>query len=208
MVNVWAVVPSRAQDDRLHRCVAALEGTPTVVIDNGVDPDALPLSVYTLKTDPEPRNISRWWNTGIEHVLTLDPDVSYVALVNDDATVPMGWATYLANTMRQHGAAAGFTWDGPTTLRTHPYISLYERITGWAFIIRTDLRFDEDFVWHYGDDDADYRASLNGGVLALNHSARVQHSHPNESTNTSPELTAQSQRDRETFHRKWRKYPW
>lgn len=161
----------------------------------------------------EPKNISRWWNLGLEMAENWnrglsDPSEEFVvAILNDDVIVRPGFVQQLGRAIIRHDVVAasanvwGFGLD-------RVFCGESPRVmAGFAFALRgkTGLRADEDFVWWGGDTDLDVRAQRNGGLVVVAE-ATVQHLYPNSTT--VGELAEQAGRDRETFKRKHGFYAW
>lgn len=206
--------------------------TGVVVVDNGYDP---PFHTYHPNThfirDAEnPPNLSRLWNLGLRYVADKEaervasvapnkpcPNDYYVAVLNDDLmTLPDRFVSRLAEAMQDTNAAAAYPdqhligrgVDGPVIVHTKATpVSLYTRLTGYAFALRgsAGLYADENLRWWYGDDDLDWRAREAGGSVLVG-GLRVTHVSPNQST--VGELAAQVEVDRKTFIAKWGRAPW
>jgi GT2 family glycosyltransferase len=186
------------------------DGSPSLLETSG-------LPVCVVEDEREDRNISRWWNLGLDlaarHAGWLGDTEWDVLVVNDDVVCPPGFVETLSARMRATPAACAYPDQsgGQQEIlhtRAEP-VPLSQRITGYAFLLRgeTGLRADEDFVWWAGDDDIDYRAREQGGALLVP-GIPVEHRAPDVQTNASPVLTAQTCRDMDTFVSKWGARPW
>lgn len=222
----WAVVPSDGRASLLD-CISSLhhQVDGVIVVVNGADRDRVTRAVETLEPlgvtavhDPgTDRNISRWWNLGIDRAARLalrtGAGTWNTLVVNDDTTAPANLTATLASALRATGAAMAYPnqHDSHETVwRAAEPVNLAHRITGFCFLLRGEnrlLRADENLVWWYGDDDLDWRARQQGGA-ALVSGCAVGHHEPNGYTNAHPELQEQTARDRETFHIKWGRTPW
>jgi hypothetical protein len=162
----------------------------------------------------DPPNISRMWNLGLEAVAKLADGQPYdVAVLNDDAIVPPDWFETITSAMRQVGAAAGSAdqhgrlragdWDLDVTVGPK---NLFNRLAGFAFILDGDkgLSLDEQFQWHYGDDDLEWVACGRGGVVLVG-GCKVDHLLPNSTT--VGVLAEIAGGDRERFRAKWGQVP-
>jgi hypothetical protein len=177
-----------------------LTGPPVQVADGGDD-----------------QNISRWWNVGLDivagHAHWAGDGEWNALVVNDDVVCPPGFVDTLSERMRATSAVLAYPDQaGGRTEILHTEaapVPLSQRITGYAFMLRgeTGLRADEDFVWWAGDDDLGLQAQAAGGALLVP-GIPVQHRAPDVQTNASPELTAQTCRDMDTFLTKWGVRPW
>lgn len=216
-MNLWAVIPSRDRPEMLQSLIDRLvaDGVHVVVVDTGYPLGTTWRNVYTLRDATEPPNISRWWNAGLDLVEHMENGREHtVALLNDDLVVPPGFMQTLAQALADTGAAAaypdqhGMRGQGQYILHDVPIpISLYRRMTGYAFALRgsAGIRADETLQWWYGDDDIDWTARQRGGSVLVG-GLTVQHLQPNSTT--VGELAEQAGRDRETFINKWGRAPW
>lgn len=189
-----------------------------VVVDNQsvppIDPEAWHGKVTVARVPLDPPNISRLWNIGLDIVAQASPTEAWdVAVLNSDVTVPAGWVEALSAAMRATTAVLAYpdqAGGGRQILHTKAApVPLSQRITGYAFLLRGEaaLRFDEDLVWWYGDDDADWSAREQGGALLVP-GIPVEHRCPNGSLYERPELEQQTVLDRDAFRRKWGQTPW
>lgn len=176
-----------------------LGGLPAVVVEGG-----------------DERNISRWWNIGLEvaaqHASWLGDAEWNAVVVNDDVVVPAGWVRSLSAAMRSTPAVLAYPDQcGGRQQVLHSKaepVDLRLRITGYAYMLRGEagLRLDESMAWWYSDDDLDWRAREVGGSLLVPGIA-VEHRNPNGSMQAHVELEAQAARDRQTFIAKHGKAP-
>jgi hypothetical protein len=222
MIEMWAVIPSGNRRVQLSSLVRELitDGVNVVIVDTGYEP---PLhnseGSRVVIRDTGPKNISRWWNVGIDravrdHVTSTFADRPYaVAVLNDDVIVDGDRLRHLARRMFDEGASVAYPdvhgHHRDVTLREPGPVDLRDRLLGCCFVLdpRAGLRADENLVWWYGDDDIDWRARERGGSLLV-HDVTVVHTDPNGWMTTNPELTRQVGVDRETFVTKWGRAPW
>lgn len=222
--RTWAVVPSNGRP-MLDDLIGSLKEQvyDVIVIANTWQRDGSPLVLETsavgvvVEDGREDRNISRWWNLGIDtaarHAEWLGDAEWNVLVVNDDVVCPPGFVDTLAGRMRATTAVLAYPDQaGGRTEILHTQaapVPLSQRITGYAFMLRgeTGLRADESLVWWAGDDDLGLQAQAAGGALLVP-GIPVQHRAPDVQTNASPELTAQTCRDMDTFAAKWGVRPW
>lgn len=186
-----------------------------VVIDTGYDPPLVRRdwgNIEIIVDVAQPPNISRWWNLGLDHVKAREGDNEYVvAVLNDDLELPRRFVQQLAEGIVQTGAAAAYPdQHGFGQNHLHQFagpISMYRRLTGYAFALRgsANIRADETLQWWYGDDDIDWTARQRGGALLVG-GIRVAHLRPNETT--VGELAEQTGHDRRQFEAKWGRTPW
>lgn len=165
----------------------------------------------------ERRNISRWWNVGIDAARQharedLDAHQWDVVVLNDDAIVPEGWVEWVSGHMRHMKVAAVST--GPVSLpvlHTRPRPTpLHQRMAGFAFMLAGELgvRADETLQWWCGDNDIDMQSRLKGGTLILPEvkGMAIRHLFPDQST--VGEQAAQTAVDMERFVARWGWRPW
>jgi GT2 family glycosyltransferase len=218
-----AVIPTRDRHDLLTECVGSVidQVDQVIIIDNLSDPpvdvDQWHGNAGAVRLPLDPPNISTFWNVGIAladaGAHAAGAAAWDIAVLNSDVVVPPGWISTLSTTMRSTTAVLAYPdqhGGGRQILHTKAEpIDLRQRITGYAFMLRGEhgLRFDEDLVWWYGDDAADWTAREQGGALLVP-GIPVDHRCPNGSLYERPELEAQTIRDRETFRQKWGRTPW
>lgn len=216
----YAVIPTTGRDC-LDDCVKAIEHQVDDVLviwapregEDGLDwlPEVGNV-VYGVRPEEE-RNISRWWNYGIDWAkrvaLSHDAKQWEVAILNDDAIVPDNWFELLAGRMRQMNVAAASM--GPVRLpilHTRPgTTALDKRMAGFAFVLAGELgvRADETLQWWCGDNDIDMQSRLKGGTVILPDTG-VKHLFPDQST--TGELAARTAIDMQRFVDKWGFRPW
>ena len=231
MTPTYAVVPSAGREC-LDGCLASLlDQVDTLFLirteEFGLpDIDTPKLSFITDTT--QPKNISRWWNLGItaaaSYAKAFRQSEWNVLIVNDDIIACPQLVSALDSGMR----GGDMTYDDPRgTARPvlaypdnyPPYgrtsfhgtpgqVDLSTRISGWCFMLRGEVNLlaDEQFQWHYGDDDLDWRCREQGGAVMVP-GCPVEHLHPNELTAASPELSARTHADRQLFLAKWSALP-
>ena len=175
-----------------------------------------PENVTVLSFPTDECNISKWWNMGIDYCQELAQGLGAkawnTAVINDDVILPPGWVSAVVGTMRHLQCAAGCSggrFPVPTVHHHAGPVDLYTRLQGFAFVLagEKELRADEELVWWTGDDSLGAQAALAGGMVMVP-GFHVEHLYPNAQTNHSPELTAQTGRDVETFVKKWGWRPW
>lgn len=206
-IPTYAIVPSCGRTE-LGRCLDSLGGQidGIVVVTNGPYLGADLVSVDLVHDQGPDRNISRWWNLGLEAVARLADGPQWNALVvNDDVIMGPGSVATLTSQMRAHGASLAFPGHTERLLR-EPF---EDRLTGWCFTLPGEqgLRADESYVWWCGDNDLDLRARSAHGSLRVS-GVDVQHTAPNAYTNDIPELSIQAGRDVETFRAQWGRLPY
>ena len=147
-----------------------------------------------------PRNIQRWWRTGIEESKARGATV--VAVVNDDIRLTPQTLPQLNEALQVTGATIASPSRPQRRDRVHrrPLVPYSPRIWGclWLIDASSSLRPDPRYVWWYGDCDLDIRARRDyRGVVTRE--VEYEHFFPGEGTGLSAELTAQSDRDAVTF---------
>ena len=215
MTEIWAVIPTRDRIDLLDGCLNSLEGQVdgVVVVSNSDTPLDLSGNVDVINRPQWPPNLSAMWNYGLDHVAEQVGDAEwYVAVVNDDAELPPGWASSLATALSETGAALAYTdrlGRSGKTLYTSPPTTPWESMSGWAFMLRggIGLRFDDTMAWWYSDTAMDFTCRQRGGTVAVPGPQPVHH-RPNGLTVQHPELTEQASRDRMRFAEVWGYVPW
>lgn len=221
-----AVIPVRDRHLLLKQCIESIvhQVDAIIVVDNLSTPAYFFDPVYhgtntemcVVRVDTDPPSISQLWNIGIS-IATRNAEIHEVnefdiAVLNSDVKVPPMWMSRMSRMMRNTTAVLAYPdqFNGRLNkLHTEAKpISLYERITGYAYMLRgeAELMLDESMRWWYSDDDLDWTARGQGGALLVT-GCRVEHFDPNGSTNARPELQEQARRDRETFINKWGKAP-
>lgn len=204
-VPTWAVIPSEGRAC-LHPCIASLRGQVdgiVIVANQGYTAQDVPGVIVVPDTAPD-RNISRWWNLGLDRLTSLGLMEWNALVLNDDVTLEPGAVQRLAAALRKHRAALGY--PGPRErLLTEPG---GERITGWCFMLRGEggLRADERMAWWYSDNQLDWEARAQGGTVTVPGIGHTHHD-PNGYTNRVPALAQQARRDRETFMARWGRLP-
>lgn len=216
----FAVIPTHNKPDELHECLASLIGQVNVaiVIDNASDPPVdIPtttdLPIIIVRDPEQPPNLSRLWNIGIRMARNLmgEDEDNHIAILNDDAVVPPGWADSLINVMQTLKATAACT--DPWRTSGHPVqhrgaiLSVMERMVGWAFILdgNAPILADEDLRWWYGDTALDLEARRLGGTVIVP-GPPVANKHANMSTTGL--LAEQAGKDRATYEIKYGHLPW
>jgi hypothetical protein len=210
---LYAVIPSCCRREELTNLVKVLteDGVCVIVVDTGYDP---PLEFDSpwwskrnvIKDHEQPKNISRWWNRGLEMVAaaaTWHPSEDYaVAVINDDVVASPGLVRGLADAIERYGVAAAFPdiWGVGRDAVMHQPSGL--RMSGYCFALRgsANLRADETMQWWYSDNDLEHSA-LHAGGVALVGGLTIQHLYP--SSTTIGELAEQARRDGDTFVAKW-----
>lgn len=216
-MTLYAVIPTYNRPQALRQCLesACPQFDEVLVINNGdmpVVPD--PPNVTVLMDGEQPPNLSRLWNVGLDwaqiHATRNTPGGWWgVAVLNDDAILPLGWAETVAKPLQTGMAVASCT--GPVNtpvVHRHPgTTNLHERLTGYAYMLSgpPGVRADVGLRWWCGDNDIDMASRVAGGTVVLPN-PQVTHLYPDQSTRG--ELAAQAQRDMAAFVEKWGFRPW
>lgn len=210
----FAIVPTNGREC-LDQCLQALEGQVDTIVVVWTS-DTTPAEGSAVRVMPgihvifdlaPPRNISRWWNVGMDYVDTLVDQETLtwdVAIINDDVIVPSSWFNAVAGTMRQMQIAAACSGGREPHVRLHTKRggTLFDRMQGFAFMLAGEkrLRADEELVWWCGDNDLDHKARAAGG-MAMIPGLHVTHLFPNGQM--TDELQVQANKDCELFRAKW-----
>ncbi len=172
-----------------------------------------------------PRNISKWWNIGITAATAYAKIFGHqefnILVINDDIVACPQLVSVLDAGMRgQHPAVKDVSPPGARPVLAYPdnyppynratfhdtpgQVQLSTRISGWCFMLRGEegLMADERMAWWYSDDMLDWQARQRGGAVMVP-GCPVVHLSPGELTAASPELTAQTHRDRQVFLSIW-----
>lgn len=214
----FAVIATANRPDVLNQCLASLapQVDEIMVVDNGLAApvptdvhDRYP-GVFLLQVQPEsPVNLSRLWNIGLDVIRESQPaGVAYeIAVINDDAIVPEGWFAAVSTAMRDTGAAAACSDPSGSlaTMMIHVVpgpVGLQTRMCGWAHMLAGEkgLRYDEDLLWWFGDDDMDWRSREAGGMVVIPGFTVDNQFANGQMTDV---LHVQAGRDRATFAAKW-----
>ena len=192
MIPSYAVVPSYGREC-LGECLEALlpqVGRVFLVQTREFEPPVTAANLTCLPWAGGERNISAWWNLGLD-AAGEDADGPHdVLIINDDAIAPPHLIASLSMAMRAGTAALAY-----------PAIPGREWITGWCFMLsgETGLRADPQFPWWYSDDDLCLQAKAAGGV-ARAHGCQVRHLYPGGHDQV---MAAHTGADQELYNAKW-----
>jgi hypothetical protein len=181
LTPIWVVIPAnRSYVPHLRECLEVMGSFSdrAVIISNGPHPvtEHETGPVAKILHDPGDINISRWWNRGLDWVEVQESsehgmlmDEHHVLVLNADARIaPEGIVRLSHELARSQAVMAGPARGNGLYLdeRTGP-IPIQERAPGYCFMLKGSarLRADERFAWWCGDDDLQYRARYQGGVL-------------------------------------------
>lgn len=225
----YAIIPTHNRHEMLRTLVTeiAAQVDCVLIVDNASDPpvEALKIihevsdgrprgSVYVMRDDQQPPNLSRLWQLGLFWVAKRERDAAFdtwdVAILNDDVVMKPGWFAPVAAAMREAGAAAACSVPvRAAKLETSGHA---RHLYGPAFIVRGECAVpdgplwpDERLQWWGGDTLMDIRAQVNGGTLVVP-GPYIENVHANESTVGA--LAEQAGRDRETFKEIVGRYGW
>lgn len=221
----FAVIPTYNRPAELQRCIDSIAPqVDWIIIVNNGDRDAfaanfvLPdpdtdVEIEILERPGQPPNLSYLWNEGICEARALaGKESAWVAVLNDDATVPAMWMDMLIAAMQATGAAAGSSMPHGKVFGelyrnyTTPISSVWERMCGWAFLLAPHSNIaDEDLQWWFGDTALDEMARRNGGTVLMNIDG-VTNAYAGQST--TGVLAEQAGRDRETFENSYGPLTW
>ncbi len=190
-----AVIPTTGRGC-LSGCIAAI--APQVdalyLVANNADLTSaiwqdLPASAVVMDEGSGKPNLSHLWNVGLRRARA--DGAHFVSVLNDDVVVSPDWFIAVQSAMERSGSALGGT----------PRFGRENLVAGYAFMLADSLEADERFEWWYGDDDLIKQAGRRHVIVP---EAKVEHLYPNGHTVGDPELSAQAQKDRAQFVRKWR----
>ena len=193
MVNdsLWVTIPT-ADRRRYIPAIIREAGVPKeqiVIVHTKEDNEDYPEvnNIY----DTGEINIQRWWNRGINYAMARG--ARYIAILNDDVELADDPLNRIVRGMKEKNAALGYPYPFPGWT------------CGYCFIIdlATDVRPDEQFKWWYGDNDINFQAREQGGIVAV--PAKVRHLHGNELTQQNPDLMKLTTTDEDLFFKKWKK---
>lgn len=165
----------------------------------------------------EDRNISSWWNLGLQIAeedrgnLSEPAEQWDVAILNDDAIVSEDWFERISRGMRRHGGAAASSGarHGITEVLTEPgpVPGWPNPLQGFAFMLAGEkgLRANEDLHWYFTDNYIDWESRKLGGTVILP-VCSVQHLYPNGQMDHA--LQIQSAADAQTFVDLYGMRPW
>lgn len=241
--DIVAVILAHNRPAELAKCVDAIShqvGGIVIVDDHSTPPvHADPawtvgggawVRVTVPDRDGELPNLAANVNHGIRLAISVPPrEPRDIAVLCDDAIAPHGWVDAVTATMDATGATLGCSGlshhsgvTPPYVLKTAPDADIYQRLVGWAYILRRhghgvwlddDLRcdrgmwLDEDLRWWFQDTDLDWRCRRLGGMVRIS-GYPVSNLDENGYTNARPDLAEQAGRDREAFRLKWGWAPW
>jgi GT2 family glycosyltransferase len=155
--------------------------------------------------------IHEMWNEGLRTAAAAaDARPHNVAVLNNDLVLGPGFLRGLGEGLRRDERSwlACPDWDGLGVGRgsVRP-ISHHDghHISGFAFMVRGEvgLRFDEQFVWWYGDTDLQYQVEASGQQVVCVGGVTCEHLEPGWSTDASPVLKAAAEVDGVRFRAKW-----
>lgn len=217
-----AVIVTHDREEQFKACLAAIapqvdhvfvcshvnaETGPGYAWEGNLGEDVTILPMVDLGDEPAP-NLYWIWNQALEAIEAENEggEISLVAVLNDDAVVPAGWFKAVSSQMIAHDAEAGCADPGMSAHYVSRDDSDPVRLAGYAFITKSDRRFDEKFWWWYGDNDFDWQARADGGVVFVAGLPEVEHP-ANGGTNVDGALGDIVDRDREYFQEKWGRLP-
>lgn len=214
--DFYAIIPSCCRTETLVPLVEQLvkDDVHVAVIDTGLHHSVseqltkMP-GVGVIPYHYQRKNISKWWNVGLNFIKEIEEDNEYVvAVLNDDVVIPQGFVQVLAGAIEHYDAAAAYP-DVYSLGADHVETRIPQgpRMSGFAFALRgsAGIRADETLEWWYGDNDIDWQARQKGGTVLVG-GLLIEHLYANSTT--VGELAEQAGRDREVFVAKWGMAPW
>lgn len=158
------------------------------------------------------RNIQAMWNEGWSIASEESRGPYAIAFLNSDAMVTPETLVRMAEALDAMNAAVVSTdhcnilREGEFLRKTSPGPVPWEHVmSGYGFVVRGELqsRFDEQFVWWYGDNDFDWTARQEFGGSVILGGTRIDNRDPDGAQRTYPELHEQTRLDEATFINKW-----
>lgn len=199
---------------------------PIFILDNASDPAVTAQDFFgivgfddvsVIHIGLQPPNLAYNMNVGFDAAEEWANDDCWskwnVVMLCDDIDLPDGWVSTVTSNMREAGAAAASTHTiRPTPqpiLKTQPDSDIVNRMQGSAFVVAGEkgIRADESMQWWWQDQDLDWQARLNGGMVIAPGPVAVNQ-RPNDFTYSVPGLGEQAGRDGEAFQTKWGWKPW
>ncbi|MFV0445866.1 MAG: glycosyltransferase family 2 protein [Planctomycetaceae bacterium] len=211
------IIPQCNQLDLTRRCCQTLQRTQTVwpeilIVDDGSDVDLLSDALPELDACGDllqlpHRGVTAAWNSGCEAARTR-----WVILLNNDVWSLGPWCEQLLAPLRAGVATlTGVEWRDERQLPA-ALAGRWERwLSGWCLAIERsrllDLGgFDPDLALYFSDTDLQIRlrrmASPVDPLLAVS-GLPIRHA-GHQTAHRLRDVREQWQRDRRTFHRKWR----
>lgn len=206
--HIWVLIPAhRAAFGHLQVNLALLGSLSdhVVVVTNGQHPLTEHEVPHHLIQAGMGINISHWWNLGLDFIEEKEAgERHHVLVLNADALIrPEGVARLSYALDTNPGYAIAHPKAGIGVDRVHrpgPY-GVQTRMTGWVFMLTSDvpMRADERFRWWCGDDDLEWRAAQEGGVLRV---GRIEAAHLGDGEPRG-ELRTLARDDLVRFEEKW-----
>lgn len=214
------VILAHNRQDMLDQCIDAIwnQVDEILVIDNASDPEMKVRDegehVIVHRVPDQPPNLARLWNHGLDFFVEEYEGYPFdVAVLCDDALVPIGWFEAVQKAMRNNNCLIGCSnpWGSfhDPIVKRQPDKDIAHRMPGWAWIMdgtRT-IRADERMQWWWLDTDLDFRARLNGGTVMIS-GFPVANQQPNAFTNARPDLAGRAGEDGVVFASIWNERPW
>lgn len=216
MRELFVVIPVHNRIAMLKDLLDVIQHHPSHVIlidNNSTPPLTEDTSLCTRATIRRftTRNIQAMWNEGWKIAADEAKGPYAIAFLNSDAMarpatlIKMTEALDTLNASvvsADHCNVAQRNFIRKTAPGPVPWAHV---MSGYGFVVRGELetRFDEQFVWWYGDNDFDWRARLEFGGSVVLGDAQISNRDPDGAQREYPELYEQTERDRATFINKW-----
>lgn len=213
--ELFIVIPVHNRINLLRELLDELDYDPDhiILVDNNSEP---PLNQILnnrgiIICDAE-RNIQHLWNIGWKLAEGRANGPYAIAFLNSDAFANSGTLYRMVDALDDHNASV----VGADRCEILQNMDIYRKtipgpvdwchtMTGYGFVVRGELttRFDEQFVWWYGDPDFDWRARQQFGGSVILGGAYIGNRDQDGAQRDFPELHAQTDKDRITFINKW-----
>jgi hypothetical protein len=158
------------------------------------------------------------WNEGLQlaeqTARTAGATHWNVLVINNDVSVPPDFLVRLEAGLRDHPDhwIAYPNWhgndkipDGIAAITQGDQEGDGRSLCGWAFMLagESELRFDEQFSWWYGDSDIQRQTEAAGKHVVAVGGCYCDHLDPMRSTIDDPVRLAQAEEDEKKFAAKW-----
>ena len=214
--ELYIVIPAHDRQGMLAELLGTLDVSPAHVflIDNNSDrPLHHDFGQSAIVVQYGDRNIQAMWNFGWELASKAADGKPYaVAFLNSDAMTSAETLVRMTDALDTLNASlvssdySRLLYDGGILRKRIPGPVSWEcAMSGWGFVVRGELqsRFDEQFVWWYGDPDFEWRARQEFGGSVVLGGAYIENRDANGAQRDFPELNFQCDRDRVAFINKW-----
>jgi len=213
--ELFIVIPVHNRRDMLRELLDELNYDPNhiILVDNNSEPplnqDFSDQGIIVWETE---RNIQHLWNVGWRSVEVRATGPYAIAFLNSDAWVSLDTLRVMVGCLDSLDASVvspdscSILMPGGFIRKTTPGPVPWQHLmAGYGFVVRGELqtRFDERFVWWYGDNDFDWQARREFGGTVLVSGVQIGNRDADGAQRDYPELCEQTNRDRIAFINKW-----